>query len=112
MAATLSADEAPPSRGVDLKLRRHPVRLLVAQARRLSYLYLDQTRPLVAVADVTAARADAAWKEGALRENSVLLREVRRRIANSLQIIAGVLLRSARDKSDEICGHLQDAIVA
>ncbi len=110
MTATLSDDDAPDPQGIDLKLPRQPVRHLVVQARRLSYLDLDQTRLLVAVADVTAARADAASKENALRDNGVLLQEVRHRVANSLQIIASVLLQNARKTtSDETSGHLKDA---
>jgi two-component sensor histidine kinase len=91
-------------------LPRQPPRHLIVQARRLSYLDLDQTRILVAVADVTEARADAVLKENTLRENGVLLQEVRHRVANSLQIIASVLLQNARrTTSDETRGHLKDA---
>ena len=79
-------------------------------AKRLAYLDLEQTRMLVAVSDITDARADAARLEDALRQDSVLLREVRHRVANSLQIIASLLLQNARrTESDETRGHLHDA---
>nr|WP_213981631.1 PAS domain-containing sensor histidine kinase [Sphingomonas sp. dw_22] len=110
MAATTSGAGAPDARDIDLKPPRRPVRHLIVQARRLVYLDLEQTRILVAVSDVTDARADAALKEDALRQNSVLLQEVRHRVANSLQIIASVLLQNARrTTSDETRGHLRDA---
>ncbi|MDB5455223.1 MAG: histidine kinase, partial [Caulobacter sp.] len=95
---------------MDLERPRRPVRQLIVQARRLTYLDLDQTRLLVAVSDVTEARADEKLKEEALRQNGVLLQEVRHRVANSLQIIASVLLQNARKtQSDETRGHLKDA---
>jgi two-component sensor histidine kinase len=54
--------------------------------------------------------ADTARQEALLQEHSVLLREVRHRVANSLQIIASVILQSARQsRSEETRGHLQDA---
>ena len=110
MTATVSGEPILGARDIDLKRPRRPVRHLLVQARRLTYLDLDQTRILVAVSDLTDARADAASKENALQENSVLLQEVRHRVANSLQIIASVLLTNARrTTSDETRGHLKDA---
>ena len=110
IAATVSGETAPGGCDIDLKRPRKPVRRLVVQARRLTYLDLEQTRVLLAVSDVTDARADAALTEDTLRENSVLLQEVRHRVANSLQIIASVLMQNARrTTSDETRGHLRDA---
>jgi len=83
---------------------------LVIQARRLAYLDLEHVRVLVAVTDVTEARADAKLKDELLAENGILLKEVRHRVANSLQIIASVLLQNARKtRSLETRGHLKDA---
>ncbi|MDH7975229.1 histidine kinase dimerization/phosphoacceptor domain -containing protein [Sphingomonas sp. AR_OL41] len=110
LSATMSSDGTPDAHDIDLQLTRRPVRHLIVQARRLEYLDLEQTRILVAVSDVTEARADATLKEAAVRENRVLLQEVRHRVANSLQIIASVLLRNARaTTSEETRGHLQNA---
>lgn len=110
MTATVSGEGAQDARDIDFKPPRRSVRHLIVQARRLTYLDLDQTRILVAVSDVTDARADVALKENALHENSVLLQEVRHRVANSLQIVASVLLQNARKTtSDETRGHLKDA---
>ncbi len=92
---------------------RHPgrgLRQLVIHAQRLVYLDLNHTRLMVAIADVTDARADEKVKDDALRQNVILLQEVRHRVANSLQIIASVLLHNARKtQSDETRGHLKDA---
>jgi len=85
-------------------------RHLVIQARRLDYLDLEHVRILVAVSDVTEARADARLKDETLVQNEILLKEVRHRVANSLQIIASVLLQNARKtQSEETRGHLKDA---
>ena len=110
MAATVAGELAPIARDIELRRPRRPVRDLVVQTRRLAYLDLEQTRILIAVTDVTDAQADAALKDDALRESNMLLQEVRHRVANSLQIIASVLLQTARNsESDETRGHLRDA---
>ncbi len=106
----LSGNPVTPALEVDLKGLRRSTRRLIVQASRLDYLDLDQPRILVAVTDVTDARAAAALKDEALRQNEVLLQEVRHRVANSLQIIASVLLQNARKtESEETRGHLKDA---
>jgi two-component sensor histidine kinase len=95
---------------MDLKRRGQKTRRLVIHAQRLIYLDLENLRLLVAVSDVTAARADQRERDEALRRNLVLLQEVRHRVANSLQIIASVLLQNAkRTSSDETRSHLKDA---
>jgi len=110
MTTTLSDHGTPDARDIELRQPRRQARHLVVQARRLVYLDLEQTRILVAVSDVTDAMADAALKEEAARENNVLLQEVRHRVANSLQIIASILLQNARKTtSEETRGHLKDA---
>jgi two-component sensor histidine kinase len=49
-------------------------------------------------------------KDDLLREKAILLQEIQHRVANSLQIIASVLLLSARRvPSDETRTHLEDA---
>ncbi|MDP3493500.1 MAG: histidine kinase dimerization/phosphoacceptor domain -containing protein [Hyphomonadaceae bacterium] len=86
------------------------LRNVLIQARRLDYLDLENIRVLVAVSDVTEARADARLKDEALAKHSVLLKEIRHRVANSLQIIASVLLQTARNtQSEESRAHLSDA---
>ena len=110
LAATLSGEGKPADRDIDLQQPQRPARHLIVQAIRLNYLDLEQTRILVAVSDVTHARTDATLKEESARANQVLLQEVRHRVANSLQIIASVLLHNARTtKSEETRGHLENA---
>jgi hypothetical protein len=85
-------------------------RLLVLNAHKLDYDDKEQVRVLLAVADVTEARASEKLKDNLLREKAILLQEVQHRIANSLQIIASILMQSARKvQSDETRGHLRDA---
>lgn len=110
LEATAAGEAEVASYEMDLKRPSSETRCLVIQARRLAYEDLDHIRVLVAISDVTAARADAKLKNEALAQNSVLLQEVRHRVANSLQIIASVLLQNARKtRSDETRGHLKDA---
>lgn len=86
------------------------LRLLVLNASKLVYNDINQTRLLLAVADVTEARANDKLKDSLLRDKAVLLQEVQHRIANSLQIIASILMQSARNvQSDETSGHLRNA---
>ncbi len=84
-----------------------PPRQLVVNAHRLADEDGQHIRLLVAINDVTLARAEALERENLIREKEVLLREVQHRVANSLQIIASVLMQSARRvQSDEARGHL------
>ncbi|CDZ60133.1 sensor histidine kinase [Neorhizobium galegae] len=108
MTTTLAGDGAADAHDINLQRPLRPVQHLIVQARQLDYL--EQPRILVAVSDVTHARADTTLKEEAARENRILLQEVRHRVANSLQIIASVLLRNARTTtSEETRGHLENA---
>ena len=110
LAATASGAARIEAYEMDLKRPGRETRQLVVHAQRLVYLDLEDLRLLVAVTDVTEARADAKAKDDALRQNLVLLQEVRHRVANSLQIIASVLLQNARKtESDETRIHLKDA---
>lgn len=85
-------------------------RQLVINAQKLEYGDAEGVRVLLTIADVTAARISDRLKEDLLREKAVLLRELQHRVANSLQIIASVLLQSARRvQSDEARVHLRDA---
>ncbi len=105
-----SGDPKRDTDEIDLVRPRHGLRRLAIQAQRLVYFDKAHPRFLVAVNDVTEARADRKAMEEALEQNSVLLQEVRHRVANSLQIIASVLLQNARrTSSDETRGHLQNA---
>lgn len=69
-------------------------------------------RPTIALAvsDVTAARKAERVKDELVREKQLLLLELQHRVANSLQIIASVLMQSVRQvQSEESRVHLRDA---
>lgn len=85
-------------------------RRLVMNAHKLSYGDEASVRLLVSVSDVTDARIAEKLKDDMLKEKAILLQELNHRVANSLQIIASVLMQSARKvQSEETKGHLQDA---
>jgi len=85
-------------------------RLLVLNAHKLDDGDTRHIRLLLGITDVTHARAEARLKDDLIREKAILLQEVQHRVANSLQIIASVLMQSARNvQSEEARGHLQSA---
>ncbi|HMI19221.1 MAG TPA: histidine kinase dimerization/phosphoacceptor domain -containing protein [Sphingomonas sp.] len=85
-------------------------RQLVLNAQKLDYADNDNVRLMLAAADVTDARLSEKLKEDLLRDKNILLQELQHRVANSLQIIASVLMQSARRvQSEETRGHLHDA---
>ena len=65
---------------------------------------------LLGIEDITGRRAKERHIEHLLSEKQVLLEELEHRIANSLQIIASIILMKARSvESEETRLHLQDA---
>ncbi|MEQ7156129.1 sensor histidine kinase [Brevundimonas aurifodinae] len=95
---------------MDLKGPRQGMRKLVIKAQRLVLASDQPVRLLVTVVDVTDRRADDKLRDDLLREKGILLQELQHRVANSLQIIASVILQSARKaQSDETRLHLRDA---
>jgi two-component sensor histidine kinase len=95
---------------MDLKGSRRAVRKLVIKAQRLELASGQPIRIMMTVADVTDTRADDKLRDDLLREKGILLQELQHRVANSLQIIASVILQSARrTQSDETRLHLKDA---
>jgi len=110
LAATRSGAAKIGAYEMDLKRPGLAMRSVVIHAQRLVYLDLENVRVLMAVTDVTDARANEKLMDEALRQNLVLLQEVRHRVANSLQIIASVLLQNAKkSRSEEARLHLKDA---
>lgn len=110
LEATASGSGEIEAYEMDLHRKDQPVAHLIVRAHKLDYSNKDEVRLLVAVADVTQARAEAKLKDDLVREKDILLREVQHRVANSLQIIASVLMQSARKvQSEETRGHLHDA---
>ena len=95
---------------MDLSRKNREDRHLVLNAQKLEYGNEDSVRLLLAVSDVTDARIAEKLKDDMLREKAILLQELHHRVANSLQIVASVLMQSARKVlSDETRTHLFDA---
>jgi two-component sensor histidine kinase len=94
----------------DLKGPGRDSRHLVLHADKLAYDDTDDVRVLLAVSDVTQERLDQRFVDDLVREKALLLDELQHRVANSLQIIASVLMQSARRvNSDESRAHLYEA---
>ena len=65
---------------------------------------------LLSIEDITERRVIERRLADLLKQKETLLQEMQHRVANSLQIIAGILLMKARTvESDETRSHLQDA---
>ena len=110
LRATASGSAEIAAYEIDLLREGAEPRYLVVNARKLDDGDNTRVRLLLAVSDVTFARAEARQKDDLIREKAILLEEVQHRIANSLQIIASVLMQSARKvQSEEAREHLQDA---
>ena len=85
------------------------LRLLI-NAHTLDYFEAESIRVVLAITDVTAQRLADKHRDDLVREKQLLLHEIQHRVANSLQIIASVLLQSARKvQSSETRDHLRDA---
>src|ERR1700729_3618244 len=110
LRATASGSAEIGAYEIDLVREGGEPRCLVLNARKLNDGDSNPVRLLLAVSDVTFVRAEARQKDDLIREKAVLLQEVQHRVANSLQIIASLLMQSARKvQSEEARGHLQDA---
>ncbi len=110
LKATASGSAQIEAYEVDLKRPDQKVRNLIVNARTLDDGARDHVRLLLAVTDVTEERATARLKDDLIREKAILLQEVQHRVANSLQIIASVLMQSARRVlSEEARGQLRNA---
>ena len=95
---------------MELRFAGHVVRVLSLDAQKIDDTDQGEVRLLVTVSDITAIRSAERLKDDLLREKAVMLQELQHRTANSLQIIASVLLQSARKvQSDETRRHLHDA---
>lgn len=110
LAASLTSETPIEAYELDLDSKQQGVRRLVLKVQRLAYADNTNVRVLVSIADVTDARLAEKLKEELLREKELLMRELQHRVANSLQIIASVLMQSARKvQSEEAKRHLESA---
>ena len=109
LRATLTGSAAIDAYEMDYK-RHEKLQNLVVNARRIEVSGDDTAYLLLTVVDVTQARLSERLKDDLLRDKAILLQELQHRVANSLQIIASVLMQSARRvQSEEARGHLHDA---
>ena len=85
-------------------------RTMCLNARQVFYEGGANTTILLGIEDVTERRILEREKDELLRQKDMLLEELQHRIANSLQIIASIILMKARAvQSEETRLHLQDA---
>ena len=85
-------------------------RTMCLNARQLFYEGGSNTTILLGMEDITDRRNLEREKDELLRQKEVLLEELQHRVANSLQIIASILLMKARTvQSEETRLHLRDA---
>jgi chemotaxis protein methyltransferase CheR len=84
-------------------------RIMLLNAREISYS--EDTSPgiLLAIEDVTERRREERQLHRLLEQKELLLEEMQHRIGNSLQIIASILMLKARSvQSEDIRSHLKD----
>ena len=85
-------------------------RFMCLNARKVFYERGDHATILLAIEDITARRNAQRECDQLLHEKDLLLQEMQHRVANSLQIIASILLMKARSvNSEETRTHLHDA---
>jgi two-component system, sensor histidine kinase PdtaS len=106
-----------PLRAFEMDLNaRDGVRRLILNVQRLAYGNAEGIRLLLSIQDVTEARARERQKDQLIRDKAALVLEVQHRTANSLQIIASVLMQGIRKVGSDVscaqlrsCAHLRDA---
>lgn len=110
LKATVAGNAAIDVYEMDLvRAGKDTLRLLI-NAHTLDYFEAESIRVVLAVTDVTSERLAEKVKDDLVRDKQLLLQEIQHRVANSLQIIASVLLQSARKvQSNESRDHLRDA---
>jgi two-component sensor histidine kinase len=85
-------------------------RTMCLSARKVFYEGNPHATLLLTMADVTAQRAMEQEMKELMWQKELLLEEMQHRVANSLTIIASILMLKARTvQSDETRQHLQDA---
>jgi PAS domain S-box-containing protein len=109
--STAKGHIAPEAYEIELLRKGHDKRCLALHAQKLDYDGKQENiRLLLAISDITEARTAEKLHTALLQEKAVLLREVQHRIANSLQIIASVLMQSARQvQAEDSRNHLRAA---
>src|SRR5258708_26429156 len=85
-------------------------RTMLLNARKVFYEKGSHSTMLLGIEDVTDKRILENEKDDLIGQKQVLLEELEHRVANSLQIIASIIMLKARAvESEETRRHLQDA---
>ena len=85
-------------------------RTMLLNARKVFYEGDTNTTLLLSIGDITDRRVAERKLKVLSEQKDMLLEEMSHRVANSLQIIASILLMKARSvQSEETRGHLEDA---
>ncbi len=115
-ALHLLLDRITPDNGVlegyevELDFPKLGRRILLLNARRVYYADGQGVNILLAIEDITEKRAIERERDELLHEKDMLLEEIQHRVANSLAIIASIMLLKARAiTSPETRAHLEDA---
>lgn len=109
LEATASGSAAIDAYEIELARGTGQARCLVIAAHVLD-LETGDMRLAVAITDVTAARQAQRDNDVLVREHETMVKELNHRVANSLQIIASVLMQRVRSaQSEETRTHLRDA---
>ena len=108
---TIAKDRAPiEGYEVDREFPAIGRRVMLLNARKVFYEKGTHSTNLLAFEDITSRRAVEQQVQELLREKDMLLEEMQHRVANSLQIIASILLIKARTvQSEETRLQLEDA---
>ena len=108
---TIAKEHAPIEKyEVDREFPRIGRRIMCLNARKVFYEQGTNSSVLLAFEDITERHAIEQQVQELLREKDMLLEEMQHRVANSLQIIASILLIKARTvQSEETRLQLQDA---
>lgn len=110
LTAIVSGSAAVEAYELELRQQGQLSRCLILNAHVLEPHAAGPARVVLAISDVTQARASEREKDALVRDKLVLVQELNHRIANSLQIIASVLMQRVRSvQSEEARGHLRDA---
>ncbi len=105
----LSANAVVDDHEVEIDVPNVGRRHMLLNARAATGQANSDVAMLVGLQDVTVSREAEALKIALKEKHEMLLTEVHHRVANSLQIIASILLLKARTvKSDETRLHLHD----
>jgi PAS domain S-box-containing protein len=95
---------------VELDFTEMGHRIFLLSARRLFDASGVSRLILLTMTDITEQRGHERERDELLRQKDVLLEEMEHRVANSLAIIAGILMMKARTvNSPETRAHLEDA---